>query len=60
MPATLSVNAARWREMCSSTADFNMGKAELGERVDDGVDDDTECRGDAAFAAAAKPQRMRR
>ena len=33
-----------------------MGDAEIGQRVDDGIDDDAERRGDAAFAAAAKPQ----
>ena len=37
-----------------------MSDAEIGQRVDDGIDDDAERRGNAAFAAAAKPQRVGR
>jgi hypothetical protein len=32
-----------------------MGEAEIGQRIDDGVDDDAERRGNAAFTAAANP-----
>ena len=39
---------------------LQMGDAEIGQRVDDGIDDDAERRGNAAFAAAAKPQRVGR
>jgi hypothetical protein len=35
-----------------------MGNAEIAQRVDDGIDDDAERRGNAAFAAAAKSQWM--
>ena len=37
---------------------LKMGNAEIGQRVDDRIDDDAERRGNAAFAAAAKPQRV--
>jgi len=35
---------------------LQMGNAEIAQRVDDGIDDDAERRGNATFAATAKSQ----
>ena len=37
---------------------FDVGHAELGERVDDRIDHDAERRGRAAFAGRADPERV--
>ena len=39
---------------------FDVGHAKFGERVDNRIDDDAECRGRPAFAGRADPERVGR